>query len=183
MHGWAGVYSNILCLSLHHVEDNLVPLPHALSVRRADVVLNDDLPLPAAEPAPHEALHLGRHKHESSHGCNTLAAIVTRGRKQARQHKSTRSLGYLLYLFDIRIFVFMDDMVRPHSFLGFIQGHNLLTIRGNNILVRKSKRKKKTKIKVYVLNCPEKLQVIYSRFMFYFIIHGKHPYSVPEQHI
>ena len=48
----------VLCLCLHHVEDNLVPFPHALRVRGADVVLHDDLPLPPTQPAPHEALHL-----------------------------------------------------------------------------------------------------------------------------
>ena len=52
------VADNLLCLCLHHVEDDLVPLPHALGVRGADVILNDDLPLPPTEPAPHEALHL-----------------------------------------------------------------------------------------------------------------------------
>ena len=55
-----GELVDVLRLRLHHVEDDLVPLPHALSVRGADVVLDDDLPLPAAEPATHEALHLQR---------------------------------------------------------------------------------------------------------------------------
>lgn len=53
-----GQLVDVLRLRLHHAEDDLVPLPHALSVRGADVVLDYDLPLPAAEPAAHEALHL-----------------------------------------------------------------------------------------------------------------------------
>ena len=50
----------ILCLGLHHVKDDLVPLPHALSMGRTDVVLNYQLPLPTAQPATHKALHLYR---------------------------------------------------------------------------------------------------------------------------
>lgn len=72
---------DVLCLSLHHVEDNLVPLPHALSVRGADVVLNDDLPLAATEPPPHEALHLRRYKQESLDVRHTLAPLETRGQE------------------------------------------------------------------------------------------------------
>lgn len=53
-----GQLVDILSLSLHHVKDNLVSLPHALSMRRADVVLNDDLPLPPTQPASHETLDL-----------------------------------------------------------------------------------------------------------------------------
>lgn len=49
---------DILGLSLHHVKDNLVSLPHALGMRRADVVLNNDLPLPPTQPASHETLDL-----------------------------------------------------------------------------------------------------------------------------
>lgn len=56
-----GELVDVLRLGLHHVEDDLVPLPHALGVRGTDVVLDDDLPLPAAQPAAHEALHLHRH--------------------------------------------------------------------------------------------------------------------------
>lgn len=57
-----GELVDVLRLGLHHVEDDLVPLSHALSVRRADVVLDNDLPLPPAQPAAHEALHLRGHQ-------------------------------------------------------------------------------------------------------------------------
>lgn len=53
-----GQLVDVFRLCFHHVEDDLVPLPHALGVRGADVVLHDDLPLPPAQPASHEALHL-----------------------------------------------------------------------------------------------------------------------------
>lgn len=53
-----GELVDVFRLCLHHVEDNLVPLPHALSMGGTDVVLDDDLPLPPAQPATHEALHL-----------------------------------------------------------------------------------------------------------------------------
>ena len=56
-----GELVDVLCLCLHHVEDDLVPLPHALSVRGGDVVLDDDLPLPPTQPASHEALNLHSH--------------------------------------------------------------------------------------------------------------------------
>lgn len=56
-----GELVDILGLRLHHVEDNLVPFSHALSMRGTDVVLDDDLPLPPAEPAAHETLHLHSH--------------------------------------------------------------------------------------------------------------------------
>src|SRR4029434_2519294 len=62
-----GELQHVLGLGLHHVEDNLVPLPHALGVRRGDVVLHDDLPLPPAQPATHEALHLGDNTHTHTH--------------------------------------------------------------------------------------------------------------------
>jgi len=55
-----GELVHVLRLGLRHAEDDLVPLPHALGVRRADVVLDDDLPPPPAQPAAHEALHLRR---------------------------------------------------------------------------------------------------------------------------
>ena len=54
-----GELVHVLRLRLHHVEHDVVPLAHALGMRRADVVLHDQLPLPAAQPAPHEALNLG----------------------------------------------------------------------------------------------------------------------------
>lgn len=57
-----------------------------------------------------------------------LAPLDAQGRKWDCQN--TRILDYLLDLLDIWIFIFMDDVVRPHSFLSFIQGHYLLKIRG-----------------------------------------------------
>ena len=51
---------DVLCLCLQHAEHHLVPLPHALSVGRADVVLDDGLPFPPADPASQEALDLPR---------------------------------------------------------------------------------------------------------------------------
>lgn len=42
----------------HSLEPLPVSLPHALRVRRLDVLLHDLLPASAAEPAPEEALHL-----------------------------------------------------------------------------------------------------------------------------
>lgn len=53
-----GQLVDVLRLCFHHAEDDLVPLPHALSMRGTDVVLDNNLPLPPAEPATHEALHL-----------------------------------------------------------------------------------------------------------------------------
>lgn len=49
---------HVLGLRVHHAEHHLVPLPHALGVRRADIVLDDGLPLPPADPASQEALDL-----------------------------------------------------------------------------------------------------------------------------
>lgn len=43
---------DVLGLRVQHAEHHLVPLPHALRVRRADVVLDNGLPLPPADPAP-----------------------------------------------------------------------------------------------------------------------------------
>lgn len=56
-----GELVDVFRLRLHHVEHNLVPFSHALCVRGTDVVLDDDLPLPPAQPATHEALHLHSH--------------------------------------------------------------------------------------------------------------------------
>ena len=41
-----------------HAKHHLVPFPHALSVRRTDVVLDDGFPLPAANPTSQETLDL-----------------------------------------------------------------------------------------------------------------------------
>lgn len=49
---------HVLGLGLQHAEHHLVPLAHAVGVGGPDVVLDDGLPLPAAQPAPQEALHL-----------------------------------------------------------------------------------------------------------------------------
>lgn len=49
---------HVLGLGLQHAEHHLIPFPHALGVRRPDVVLNDGLPLPAADPASQETLDL-----------------------------------------------------------------------------------------------------------------------------
>lgn len=43
----------------------------------------------------------------------------------------TKIFIYLFYLFDIRIFIFVVDMVRPHSLLGFVQSYNLLRVTNN----------------------------------------------------
>lgn len=51
---------DVLSLCLQHAEDDLVPLAHAVGVGGPDVVLDDRLPLPPAQPAPQEALHLPR---------------------------------------------------------------------------------------------------------------------------
>lgn len=42
---------DVLGLRVQHAEHHLVPLSHALCVRRADVVLDNGLPLPPADPA------------------------------------------------------------------------------------------------------------------------------------
>lgn len=52
----------ILSFCFDHVEDNLVAFSHALSMRRADIVLYNDLPLPPTEPAAHETLYLNTHQ-------------------------------------------------------------------------------------------------------------------------
>ncbi len=91
-------------------------------MRRADVVLNNDLPLPPTEPAPHETLHLRRYKEGSLdtviHTCCTYRAC------DMLAHNS-KILIYLFDLFYIRVFIFMVDMVRPHSLLSFVQSYNL----------------------------------------------------------
>lgn len=56
-----GKLVHVFCLCFHHVEHNMVPLPHALSVRGADIVLDNDFPLPPTQPATHETLHLYSH--------------------------------------------------------------------------------------------------------------------------
>lgn len=42
---------DVLGLRVQHAEHHLVPLPHALCVWRADVILDNCLPLPSADPA------------------------------------------------------------------------------------------------------------------------------------
>lgn len=53
-----GELVDVLRLCFHHVKHNLVPLPHALCVRRTNIVLDNDFPLPATQPAAHETLNL-----------------------------------------------------------------------------------------------------------------------------
>lgn len=48
----------VLFFRLHHAEDEAVALPHALSVRRLDVLLHNLLPATPAQPAAEKALHL-----------------------------------------------------------------------------------------------------------------------------
>lgn len=66
----------ILSLSFQHAEHHLVPFAHAVGVGRPDVVLDDGLPLPPAQPAPKEALYLvkssgrGLASISYSHSCN-----------------------------------------------------------------------------------------------------------------
>jgi hypothetical protein len=47
----------IFFLGLDHAEHQAVPLPHALGVRRLDVLLNDLLPPTPTQPAAKEALN------------------------------------------------------------------------------------------------------------------------------
>lgn len=49
---------DILGLGLQHAEHHLVSFPHALSVGRADVVLDDGFPLSTANPSSEETLDL-----------------------------------------------------------------------------------------------------------------------------
>lgn len=49
---------DVLCLRVQHAEHHLVPLPHALCMWRADVILDDRLPLSPADPASEKALDL-----------------------------------------------------------------------------------------------------------------------------
>lgn len=49
---------DVLCLRVQHAEHHLVPLPHALCMRRADIILDDGFPLPPANPASQKALDL-----------------------------------------------------------------------------------------------------------------------------
>lgn len=65
-----GELVDVFRLRLHHVEDNLVPFSHALSMRGTDVVLDNDLPLPPAQPATHETLHLHSHSTEGVSVCS-----------------------------------------------------------------------------------------------------------------
>lgn len=49
---------DVLCLWVQHAEHHLVPLPHALCMRWADIILDDGFPLPPANPASQKALDL-----------------------------------------------------------------------------------------------------------------------------
>lgn len=71
-----GELVDILGLCFHHVEDNLVPFSHALSMRGTDVVLDDDLPLPPAEPSTHETLHLHSHGTEGVSLCSPVCFCI-----------------------------------------------------------------------------------------------------------
>lgn len=71
-----GELVDILSLCFHHVEDNLVPFSHALSMRGADVVLDDDLPLPSTEPSTHETLHLHSHGTEGVSLCSPVRFCI-----------------------------------------------------------------------------------------------------------
>lgn len=68
---------HILRLSLHHVENYLVPLPHALCMRRANIILDNGFPFSSAQPAPHEALNLKRDQAEKESKKKTTLLIKT----------------------------------------------------------------------------------------------------------
>lgn len=53
---------DIFCLCLHHVEYNLIPLPHTFRMWRTYIVLHDCLPFPSTKPAAHKTLNLDKHK-------------------------------------------------------------------------------------------------------------------------
>ncbi len=109
-----GELVDVFGLCFHHVEDYLVPLPHALSVRGTDVVLDDDLPLPPAQPATHETLHLHSHNTLGVSLCSSLFV-----------HRYVKPTIYLFDLFNIWVFLLLVALVRLHPLLGFVQHHNL----------------------------------------------------------
>lgn len=49
---------DVFGFGFQHAEHHLVPLSHAFSVGRANVVLDDSFPLPAANPSSQETLDL-----------------------------------------------------------------------------------------------------------------------------
>ena len=53
-----GQLLDVLLLALDHAEDDAVPLAHALSVVRPDVLVDDLLPAATAQPTTEETLHL-----------------------------------------------------------------------------------------------------------------------------
>lgn len=101
-----GELMDVLCLCFHHVEDDLIPLPHALSMRGTDVVLDNDLPLPPAQPATHEALYLHSHSIKG-----VLYLFIW--------HYFSLPVAYLFDLFNIRVLLLLVAMVRLHPLLGF----------------------------------------------------------------
>ena len=110
-----GQLVDVLCLCLHHVEHNLVPLPHALGVRGADVVLDNDLPLSPAQPATHETLHLHSHRTTRCLGLSLILYLLMCDYQQL----------YLFDLFNIGVFLLLVVLVRPNPFLGFVQHYDL----------------------------------------------------------
>lgn len=99
-----GELMDVLRLGLDHVKDDLVSLPHALGVRRADIVLHDGLPLPPAEPTAHEALHLRTNTGEDAHALQ----LCTRSFHISRQ--TTRD-KYLFDFLDVGIFLLLVGLI------------------------------------------------------------------------
>lgn len=71
----------VLGLRLQHAEHQPVPPTHALRMGRPDVVLDDELPPPSAEPSPKKALYLVKKSERLVLGSVTL---VLRSREHAR---------------------------------------------------------------------------------------------------
>lgn len=67
---------HVLGFGFQHAEDNLVPLPHAVSMRGADVILDDGLPLPSAEPTPEKTLDLFSERRFQITACQMQAQIL-----------------------------------------------------------------------------------------------------------
>lgn len=62
----------------------------------------------------------------SSQTYTTAKHLRENRHKENHKHTKHNTIdSYLFDLFDIRVFMFMVDMVRPHSLLSFVQSYNL----------------------------------------------------------
>lgn len=84
---------DVLSLRVQHAEHHLVPLSHALCMWWADVILDDGLPLPPADPASQEALDLKQ--------TTLLCSTVTSSKIETYLKTKQRLAVCMLYFFDL----------------------------------------------------------------------------------